>query len=52
MQQRTSFASGAEALIEILYRWPDTDAIFSLMMTLQRGQLWNVPVEILKLVRS
>ena len=28
MQQRTSFASGAEALIEILYRWPDTDAIF------------------------
>ncbi|MFC0322134.1 LacI family DNA-binding transcriptional regulator [Gallibacterium melopsittaci] len=28
VQGKTSFVSGAEALIEILYQWPDTDAIF------------------------
>lgn len=28
LKERTSFVSGAEALIEILYQWPDTDAIF------------------------
>ncbi|GJJ79657.1 LacI family DNA-binding transcriptional regulator [Pasteurella canis] len=28
IQGKTSFSSGAESVLEILYRWPDTDAIF------------------------
>ncbi|AWB53659.1 LacI family DNA-binding transcriptional regulator [Pasteurella multocida] len=28
IQGKTSFTSGAESVLEILYQWPDTDAIF------------------------